>query len=267
MTAAGARIVRGVDRASEGYGAPTVNAGGSVASRFVHPPGHSLWLVDAEALAGASLAWGVDHGDEAVFLVSGAIELGGRTWTGPSAVVVERTVGARMDVLAPARWLHLGSASEMAPAADDPLGAPTDVGLSAHGRSADDAWLYEVSREGARVITRYWYDSSLPTTRTTLLSVSFPPGYRAPSHRHTADELISVLSGSLAFAGSEVGPGDTLAIPADTLYGFTVGAEGCEFVNYRARESYYVPGDRTKPRYLEVMEVMRSLPVERGSNG
>ena len=58
------------------------------------------------------------------------------------------------------------------------------------------------------------------------------PWSSAP-HSHTQDELIHMVSGSITLGSRRVEPGDTLAIAADTRYGFRGDDAGFVFINYR----------------------------------
>lgn len=61
-----------------------------------------------------------------------------------------------------------------------------------------------------------------------------PAGYEVPPHRHTAHELMIVLEGDCAIAGGPtLAAGDMAEIPANTEYGFVVGAEGIRFLVVR----------------------------------
>jgi quercetin dioxygenase-like cupin family protein len=65
-----------------------------------------------------------------------------------------------------------------------------------------------------------------------------PAGFEVPPHTHDISEHMTVLDGALHVSdGTVLGPGDTVVIPADHLYGFTVGDEGVRFLVVRAADA------------------------------
>ena len=65
-----------------------------------------------------------------------------------------------------------------------------------------------------------------------------PPGFEVPPHTHDISEHMTVLEGSIHVSdGTVLGAGDTVVIPADHLYGFTVGDEGVRFLVVRAADA------------------------------
>ena len=65
-----------------------------------------------------------------------------------------------------------------------------------------------------------------------------PAGFDVPPHTHDISEHMTILDGSLNVSdGTVLGPGDTTVIPANHLYGFTVGDEGVRFLVVRAADA------------------------------
>ena len=65
-----------------------------------------------------------------------------------------------------------------------------------------------------------------------------PAGFEVPPHTHDVSELMVILDGSIAVSdGTVLAAGDTAVIPADHLYGFTVGADGVRFLVTRAADA------------------------------
>lgn len=73
-----------------------------------------------------------------------------------------------------------------------------------------------------------------------------PAGFEVPPHTHDISEHMTILEGSLMVVEQGVsddtetivlGPGDTTVIPANHLYGFTVGDEGVRFLVVRAADA------------------------------
>ena len=46
-------------------------------TRFAAPEGYALWVAAGTVAAGSTLEWNEDHGDEALYLESGSVELVG----------------------------------------------------------------------------------------------------------------------------------------------------------------------------------------------
>ena len=47
--------------------------------------------------------------------------------------------------------------------------------------------------------------------------------------------MIYILEGEIIFGNRSFGPGSTISIPGNTLYGFRAGPEGLRFLNFRPR--------------------------------
>jgi mannose-6-phosphate isomerase-like protein (cupin superfamily) len=77
--------------------------------------------------------------------------------------------------------------------------------------------------------------------RLSLAESTFLPGTVVRPHAHNRDEIIYVTRGELRAGSHVLGPGDALYIDSHTLYGFTVGPEGCTFVNFRVSRGQYIP--------------------------
>ena len=65
-----------------------------------------------------------------------------------------------------------------------------------------------------------------------------PPGFEVPPHTHDISEHMTILDGTLHVSdGTVLSTGDTVVIPANHLYGFTVGNEGVRFLVVRAADA------------------------------
>ena len=65
-----------------------------------------------------------------------------------------------------------------------------------------------------------------------------PPGFEVPPHTHDISEHMTILDGSLHVSdGTVLATGDTVVIPANHLYGFTVGDQGVRFLVVRAADA------------------------------
>jgi quercetin dioxygenase-like cupin family protein len=80
-----------------------------------------------------------------------------------------------------------------------------------------------------------------------LFHIQLGPGAVVEPHAHTDDEIVYVLRGAIHLGKRVLGPGDALYVGADTLYGFKVGPEGVEFLNFRPTTTV---GLMTKEQFL-----------------
>ncbi|HUP73488.1 MAG TPA: cupin domain-containing protein [Acidimicrobiales bacterium] len=72
-------------------------------------------------------------------------------------------------------------------------------------------------------------------TDLQMFEVRVPPGFVVESHAHDEDEIIFVLEGEMVLGARVLGAGSSAMIPGKTLYGFSAGADGLRFLNFRAR--------------------------------
>jgi len=234
-------IVRSADvEASTEYPTRGHKVEGGVRARTVSPEDFSLWLVTAELDDGASITWPATHGDEAVFVVSGAFAIDGRTTPPDGAAVIEADVEVTGTAVGPTRIVHVGPVGPAQPTGGF-NGPPAAEGHSVH--VVGPGGTYAVLKEGHD--SHYFADSSCPTCRLTLLHVGREYVYDSAAHSHTEDELIHVIKGEILLGRQKVGVGDTLAIGADVRYKFRGGDNGFRFLNYRrdaSRQDF--PGDR-----------------------
>jgi hypothetical protein len=211
---------------------------GPVEARLLSPPDVSLWLYRISLGAGSELRWPGVHGDEAVYLLAGSLEVAGRPEgsivESGSAVIVESGLPARVFAMSDCQLLHFGSTFSEPPA-DGPYGAPSAQGHVVH--AVGPGGVYAAVGDGRD--TRFYADSSCPTCRITLMRTGRDAAYASPAHSHSQDELIHVLSGEITLGRSTLGPGDTLYVQADRRYTFTGGSEGFSFLNYRRDASMH----------------------------
>jgi hypothetical protein len=121
-------------------------------------------------------------------------------------------------------------------------------------------------------------DAACPTCEIWLHENDFyQSGYEVAVHSHTEDEIIFVRAGGIRLGNRLYGPGTTLAIRANTKYGFRAGPDGLSFVNFRATSPCHVSADgshimdeaelwRTHvgaPQYLDLTVACRQAAQER----
>jgi mannose-6-phosphate isomerase-like protein (cupin superfamily) len=235
------------------YLAPYCTARGGTRSSLFHPDRYSLWKVNAELDEGAELGWGSDHGDEAIFVIDGTLDIGGRRCGPDGAVICESGVPATLRALTNVRLVHFGPV-EAAPPTGGFLGAPSDEGRGVHVVDADEA---EAQRTG---VLTFFSDGSCPTCRAALFTMDRrteyePRTYR--SHKHSEDEIIHVLEGEIDVGPVHISAGMGVAVPGDRRYGFK-STGPLRFLNYRRDISTVVHGVGTEPE-LENRQRMRNM--------
>jgi hypothetical protein len=237
------------------YAAPR-HASGVAWSKRVSPEPYSTWMAVSELDDGGTIEWDDDHGDDGVYVMSGALDVDAAS-IGPQsggsssevsrcpadgAVVVESGVICVARAVGVTTVVHCG-ARNAEPPADGLYGAPDATGHGVHV-VGERGWFASGNRE--RVAVRWFADSTCPTCRIALFHVvRAEGGVRDRSHTHTQDELIYVIGGSVVVGGVEHGSGTCLALPALTRYSLTSGDDGFAILNYRRDVSVqaYQPGE------------------------
>lgn len=70
-----------------------------------------------------------------------------------------------------------------------------------------------------------------------LFEVRIAPNEDIALHAHAADEIIYILEGELQIGRKRLGPGASVFVAGETLYGFRSGAAGVRFLNFRGRSN------------------------------
>jgi quercetin dioxygenase-like cupin family protein len=226
-----------------GYAAPYCSMQGGARSAIFHPDGYSLWLVSAQLEQGAELAWEAAHGDEGVFVLSGAVEAGGTRCEAGGVVVVEAAVPAVVRAGSAAALLHFGPVATEPPG-DGLFGPPAQGGRGVH--VVDRAAARHVRYEGHPIDNHYYVDCTCPTCRIVLFTVAAGVPHTAASHLHSQDEIIHVLDGELQVGPQTVRAGMSVAIPAERRYGFRTPGP-YRFINYRRDASTFTGAPGTEP--------------------
>ena len=226
---------------AQGYAAPRA-ASGVRWSRRVSPEDYSIWMVVAELEDGAEIHWESSHSDDGVYVMQGELDVDGRRCPTDGAVIVESDASCVVRAVGPTRILHAGSVDNTPPA-DGLYGPPEPKGHGVHV-VGEQGWYASGNRES--VIARWFSDSTCATCRIALFHVfRSEAGVKDIPHRHTQDELIYVLGGSIVMGRREFHPDTVLAIPANMQYSLTSGRDGFAFVNFRADVStQHYAGDR-----------------------
>jgi quercetin dioxygenase-like cupin family protein len=210
----------------------------SISVRRLSPEGISLWLCEVAMPTGGELRWQQEHGDEALYVLEGALDVCGdgapRSVPAGGAVIVESAVPSHVAARGPVRFLHMGP-RETSPPTNGPLGPADLAGHSVHAVGPRGVFaLTEPGRD-----TRFFADSSCPTCRITLMQTGRSERYHSIAHSHSQDELIHLLAGEITVGREILGPGDTLYVEADRRYTFSSGDAGFSFLNYRRDASMH----------------------------
>jgi hypothetical protein len=196
------------------------NLGGELLSA----PDFPLWLTAVEVPDGESLEWGEDHGEEVVYVDTGALVDGTRECVEKGAVVLEAGSPARLTAKGDTRVLHFGSRAPTP-------GRPEDPAVHVVGPLGTWAMVDEIRD------SHYFADSTCPTCDVTLLYTSRKDEWDSSTHSHSADEIIHLLWGDIQVGRWHLDPGDTVAIRGDAAYHFRSGPNGFGFLNFRAGPS------------------------------
>jgi len=213
------------------YPAPR-RIGGAVRPRLVTPPDYSLWAIDAELDDGASLHWEGVHGEDAVYVLDGVLEVGGRRCPAGGVIIVEADVAAEARSIGASRIVHFGSRADVAVPGGSSGAPPIEgrgtpvFGPRGEFESGDPAGVHAV-----------WFsDGTSPTCRLQLLTVIAPAGHagRSRVHSHSRDEIIYVIDGSLHMDEFHLDTFSAACVPADRQYTLQSGPDGHRFLNFRA---------------------------------
>jgi redox-sensitive bicupin YhaK (pirin superfamily) len=86
--------------------------------------------------------------------------------------------------------------------------------------------------------------------RLQLFEIRLEPGLEISTHAHAYDEIVAVVEGELHVGRRVCGPGTSIFIPGNTLYGFVAGPAGCRYLNFRAEadSTYFTKDDIVEAR-------------------
>lgn len=208
-------------------------------SRLGSPDGYPLRLAVTEMEDGGELSWDTAHGDEAVYVVEGALDVAGHVAPADGAVIVESGVATTARAVGTTRIAHFRP-ERIDPPSDGLYGPPAPQGHTVHVLGPG-AWYASGAREN--VVARWFADSTCPTCRVQLLHVARDGASgQGPQHSHTQDEIIHVLHGSVYLGKRELTAGMSLCILADIRYRISGGPNGYAFLNFRRDVSEQVYG-------------------------
>jgi quercetin dioxygenase-like cupin family protein len=222
-----------------GYAAPTAQLrAGSATTRLHDPEDNPVWIVTGDLEPGAVVAWDTDHGDEAVYVMSGELRAGDRVCGAGGVLVVESGVRIEATATVATSVIHFGP-SDPQPPSTGRNGAPEPDGHRAHAVGPKGVYV----RVAPGHYTRFFAGATCPTCRISLMESCRTQHYQSAAHSHSQHELIHVLEGELKLGSLRVGPGDTLSVPANVRYRFETGESGYRFLNYSSDASAYIPAN------------------------
>jgi quercetin dioxygenase-like cupin family protein len=249
-------VISDFTKLRDGYLAPNCTSRGGARSALFQPSDYSLWQLAGELDAATELEWRTDHGDEALYVVDGEVEIDGTGVSPGGAVLVEAGAPANLRALKASRVAHFGPVDHEPPSAG-PFGAPGGEGRHVHVFPTVDAApsLSDPSQSGT-----YFGDGSCSTCRIAFFVVDgrrSTEGYTSASHTHSEDEIIHVLDGEMHVGPITVRPGMSIAVRANRRYGFRTPA-GFRFVNYR-RDAATMVRAPDSPPILETVGALREM--------
>jgi hypothetical protein len=240
----------------ESYEAPNCVLHGNARGARFAPEGFSLWRVAGELDAGSELEWGTNHGDEAIYLLDGSLDIGGIRVDPESAVIVEASVPSVVKALEKSRIVHFGPQSPLAPR-DGLFGPAEDHGRGVHSISLGHAERVDFGDDAPWEGS--FCDSTCRTCRITffMMSQESTETSFSPSHSHSEDEIIHLLDGTLQVGPLRVEAGMSIAVPRDVRYGFRAPGP-YRLLNYRRDVSNITTEPGSVPR-LEVVSQWQEL--------
>jgi hypothetical protein len=193
------------------------------------PVDGALRLVVGWFDGGGGLRWPERHGEEALYVLDGAVVVDGRTVPAGGAMVLHADAACELTAAAGgARLAHFSAG----PGAGSPVEGPAEP----YHLLGPGGWYRSGSPGGSQAT---WFaDSTCPACDVTLLRVERDtPGNRGRAHSHSADEILFLVEGGIRLGAHEVPTGHAAFVPADTRYAVTCGPVKHGFLNYRARAS------------------------------
>jgi quercetin dioxygenase-like cupin family protein len=236
------------------YGAPHCRTSGSARGVLFQPNAFSLWSVRGDFAAGASIEWGTDHGDEAVYVVEGGLDCAAGHVAEGSTLIVEAGVPMVARPSGPTRVVHCGPDATASPSGGL-LGPARARGRDVHLVTPADASSIRFGGDNATSV--YFRDGTCPTCRITFFlydGTVFDEGYVGVSHVHSEDEIMHVLDGELHVGQLVAGPGVSIAVPGGLRYSFRTKGP-FRYLTYRADVSTAV----VQPGSTPVLETVATL--------
>lgn len=228
---------------------PGERAHGAVVTRIGIGSGFPLHAGFREMQAGSTLEWFDVASGLIVHLWDGAARIGDIRLDKGSAVVIEHGATARIDAIEDDTVLLVFDAADDRPPADA-------AGGHVHVLPADRVQREDGHHRENKVGAAIYADSACPTCRLWLHeNTYFQPHFELGLHSHSQDEIIVVTAGEMIIGNRSYRRGAMLAVARDVLYGFEVGDEGMQFINFRPSHPTFTSAD--KSRFIDEAEMYR----------
>jgi quercetin dioxygenase-like cupin family protein len=182
---------------------------------------------------GGSLRWPDGHGEEAVYVLEGAVDVEGVTVPAGGAVVLHAGAGRTLTAPGGARLAHFGADGSGDGDGDYHLLGPGGRYRSGSPTGSQATWFADSTCDGCDV-------ALFRVERDT-------PGNRGRGHSHSADEILFLVEGGIRLGVHQVPTGNAVFIPADTRYAVTCGEVKHAFLNYRPTASLQLYEGDTEP--------------------
>ena len=197
-------------------------------STFLGEQDFPLWCAKAQLPSGAVLSWANERGDQAIYVVEGALSYNGQVCPRGGAIVSPSAAEcAPMAAIERTKVVHFGTFI------DHPSGPS----------SADDVRLFDSEgvsfQRDERRIRKYFCDGSDEACDIALFETGRFEEFPVSPHSHSVDEIIFVLNGELHLGSYTVAKDGALGVTRGRRYGFRTGPEGFHFLNFRKGQSTF----------------------------
>src|SRR3954469_18811152 len=154
---------------------PSCVVTGSVAGSLGTPAGFFQWIYVGSATEGSELAWHCEHGDEALYVLSGALVVDGKDRCQPAGtVIIESGAQATVRALEALEFVLFGT-SDAGPTDGGVLGAPYPFDHGIHVINVERSVVNRHSRpDGTFSEVFYYADGVCRTCRVSLQRVGSP---------------------------------------------------------------------------------------------
>jgi hypothetical protein len=91
----------------------------------------------------------------------------------------------------------------------------------------------------------------------SLIWLRFAPNYPLPRHSHSTDCLYYIVAGEVHLGRRVLRAGEGFFVPADAPYGYTVGPEGVELLEFRATTVFDSQIRETPAGWRRILDAIR----------
>jgi quercetin dioxygenase-like cupin family protein len=162
-------------------------------------------------------------------VVEGEVAIDSGRLAAGDVLIAARGASGTMRTTTRTEVLHFGAGSQGAGA----NGQLTAVGENPKLRAAPSDLAVKDRQTADTPLVSYYCDGSDDGCRMMIFRVASEKGYVGPSHTHSENEIIVVLTGALQVGRDRLAAGTAIGIPAHRRYRFSADAS-FSFVNYRS---------------------------------